>query len=451
MSAAVIPLQAGLPVNVRERDKDFLPAALEVLETPPSRTARMLATAIAAIFVIALCWTWWGKIDVVLVAQGRIAPASHVKTVHATSIATVTAINVVEGQNVTVGDVLVELNDSVQEAELTAAEQGALSTRLDIARIEAELAALDGEDPAIEWAEPIPTAMFVLQQKRLDANVGSFRGRQEALHLAHARARQEVLSLEANQEGLRAELAYTTERLNRAESLAERGLISSDELSQMRTQTEILRQKLIEADLAIEAQHLSLQQTDLDSRNLVLQARETLISALEEQFRRLTLLERDIARYRTELAATRIPAPVDGIVEKLTLHTVGGVVSPQIALMEIVPTGDQLEIEAMVSNQDTGYLELGQQATIKIDSFPFTTYGTFDGVVSRISQDSTATDAGYMFTVRIRLSDPSIAANPLPLRPGMTVAAEIKTADRRIISFFFDPITKHFQESLRER
>ena len=149
-----------------------------------------------------------------------------------------------------------------------------------------------------------------------------------------------------------------------------------------------------------------------------------------------------------------LTAPVDGVVQQLAVHTIGGVVTPAQALMVITPSDYQAEIEAQLDNRDVGFVRVGQHVEVKVDTFPFTRYGTIPGTVSFVSSDAVQDEKrGLVFQARVKLDKPVIRVDEreVSLTPGMAVTAEIATARRRIIEFFLDPIRRTTGEALIER
>jgi hemolysin D len=179
------------------------------------------------------------------------------------------------------------------------------------------------------------------------------------------------------------------------------------------------------------------------------------------------------AEQRTKLQA--LTAPVDGVVQQLAVHTVGGVVTPAQALLVVVPLDSHLEIEALVSNRDIGFVHAGQEAEIKIDTFSFTRYGLLHGRVLNLSQDAITRDKpqdksndkapgaenstseprgqelSYAARVSLDRTQMQVEDKPVNLSPGMAVTVEIKTGTRRIISYLLSPLLRYKQEVLRER
>jgi hemolysin D len=151
-----------------------------------------------------------------------------------------------------------------------------------------------------------------------------------------------------------------------------------------------------------------------------------------------------------------LTAPVDGTVQQLDAHTIGGVVSPAAPVMTVVPTSKQLLVEATIDNQDIGFIEEGQSAEVKVEAFPYTRYGVLHGTVVQVSNDAKQDESDkkkWVFTAQIALPTNSmtIEGKQIHLTPGMTVTAEIKTGRRRIMSYLLSPLIQHARESLHER
>jgi hemolysin D len=183
-------------------------------------------------------------------------------------------------------------------------------------------------------------------------------------------------------------------------------------------------------------------------------------------------LAQDVIKAEKRSEFQQLTAPVDGVVQQLAVHTVGGVVTPAQALLALVPIESHLEIEAMVSNQDIGFVHAGQEAEIKVQTFNFTRYGLLHGEVLSVSQDAIGRDPAQtqdkqqadkpaaapdtqspVYAARISLdrTEMQIEDKLVSLSPGMAVTAEIKTGERTVLSYLLSPLRKYRQESLRER
>ena len=180
----------------------------------------------------------------------------------------------------------------------------------------------------------------------------------------------------------------------------------------------------------------------------------TAVNAKVDADKRAILLEQELVKNQTREKQQVLISPVDGTVQQLAVHTIGGVVTPAQALMVITPSEYDAEVEAVLENKDVGFVKVGQHAEVKVETFPFTRYGTLPGIVSYVSQDAAPDEKrGLLFQARVKLERASLRVDErdVALTPGMAVTAEISTGRRRVIDFFLDPVRKVANEGLRER
>ena len=207
----------------------------------------------------------------------------------------------------------------------------------------------------------------------------------------------------------------------------------------------------------------------------VAEFRKSLSDDLAKAEQKANGLTQDLIKAERKTTLQRLTAPVDGVVQQLAIHTVGGVVTPAQALMVIVPNDSRLEIEAMVSNRDIGFIHTGQEAQIKIDTFNFTRYGLLRGEVLNVSQDAIIRDQpqdrsgdrrqgsqndssepkgqelNYSARISLDRTKMQVEERTVDLSPGMAVTVEIKTGSRRIIDYLLSPIARYRHDVLRER
>ena len=186
-------------------------------------------------------------------------------------------------------------------------------------------------------------------------------------------------------------------------------------------------------------------------------------------------LAQDLIKAQQKTKLQELTSPVDGVVQQLAIHTVGGVVTPAQSLLVVVPSDSRLEIEAMVSNRDIGFVHPGQEAEIKIDTFNFTRYGLLHGKVLTVSHDAitrnkpenrsvdraqgaeanTSEPQGQelVYSARVSLdrTQMQIENKAVDLSPGMAVTVEVRTGSRTILSYLLSPLRRYRQEVLRER
>jgi hemolysin D len=458
----------------QDHELDFLPAAIEVLETPASPAARAIAWAIMALFALAVVWASIGKVDVVAVAQGRIVPAGRSKVVQPLEAGVVKAIHVQDGQSVRAGEVLIELDATAAEADRKRLAADLAAARLDASRLRAELA----EDPEHAFAPPAGASALKVDLARslLASELGAWRARLADLDQQIAQRRADGAGIEATIVKLERTLPLVEEQAQARKALTERGVYSR--LSLLDTEQKAIGQ---EQDLAVARANrdqavaavtaLERQRAEAEA-----QFRKTTLQALSEAEQRAADDTQNLAKAEQRAAQQTLTAPIDGVVQQLAVHTVGGVVTPAQQLLVIVPKGAPLEVEAEILNRDIGFIRGGQQARIKLDPFPFTRYGTIPGRVMSVSRDAvqdrgeaepkpaSMTEAqgetdhpgrklGLVYPARLALERTAIAVDghPEPLRAGMAVTVEIKTDRRRIIGYLLSPLLRYQQESLHER
>jgi hemolysin D len=381
-SKKIIPFPR-LPVRrAFDHELAFLPAALEIVETPPSPIGRAIGATIIAIFCLALAWACLGTVDIVAVAPGRIVPSGSTKIVQPFDTGVVRAIHVRDGQSVRAGDALIELDPTMTEADVEHA-------KAELSQKQAERDTIGATISKLEATIPVLDQKVEVRKYLADKALGS-------------------------------KLLYLTDY-----------------------------------------QELVGQQQDLVVQKSRYREAEAAVAAATQNVLK--------AEHRTRLQL--LDSPVDGVVQQLAVHTVGGVVTSAQPLLVVVPADARLEIEARVSNQDIGFVRTSQDVEIKVDTFNFTRYGLLHGKVTSLSQDaisrdksqdkddktatdskeSTAEQSFYSARISIDQTQMQVDGSLVNLGPGMAVTVEIKTGTRRIISYLLSPVVRYGQEALRER
>lgn len=472
---ATLPARRTAPrPPARRRDEiDFLPAALEILERPPSPTVRIFGAVIMLAFAAAIAWAWFGELDVVAVAQGRVVPSGRTKTVQPMEAGVVRSIRVEDGQLVHAGDLLIELDPTETVADRDRLTSDLTSARAEAARLRAALEAVDnGADPAAAFVPPsgLSPALVRMQRQLLDSQLAEQRAKLAAQDRERARREADRATVVQTIAKLNATLPLIRERVQALYTLSVNGTSSRFQYLQLQQdlvgqEQELLVQKikLTEADASIAAAAEQRRQSEAEFRR-------TLYTGLAEAERKAASLEQDLAKAEQRVGLQRLTAPVGGYVQQLAVHTVGGVVTAAQPLMVIVPEDSRLEVEAFVQNKDIGFVEAGQVAEVKIDTFSFTKYGLIPGRVASLSGDAVSQpqqndrtaekgstkppqDAGAVYAARIALDRETLDVDGRASRlaPGMTVTAEIKTGRRRIADYLLSPLSRRAQEAMHER
>jgi hemolysin D len=440
-------------------EAQFLPAALELQETPVSPAPRIVAWLLMAFALIAVLWAIFGKIDVVATAQGKIVPNEGSKLIQPIETAAVNAIHVVDGQAVKAGQVLVELDATMARADSTRTANDLTTAKLQAARARGLLAALaNDKSPRIETPVGIGAGIGIerleQEQRILDGQYGEYQAKVSRIDAEIAKREAERRSTQEIVKKLEQTAPIARQRAEDFKGLVEKNFISKHgylEKEQVRIEQE--------ADLETQKSRLKELAAAIDEakgqrNSAVAETRRLALDTLNEAEQKATGFGQELVKSDTRGKLMTLTAPVDGTVQQLEVRTVGGVVTPAQALMVIVPKDDALEVEAILENKDIGFVNAGQQAEVKIETFPFTKYGTIPASLVHVSRDAINDEKrGPIYSIRARLQRATMQVEDktVNLSAGMAVTVEIKTGKRRVIEYFLSPLLQHGNESLRER
>ena len=477
----------------REQDeREFLPAHLELTETPLSAAPKWIARLVILFALISLLWAIFGKLDIVAVAQGKTSLGGRSKTIQALETAVVERINVKDGQTVKKGDVLIELAGIGSDSDYNRSLEALRAAYLNKWRSETLLAAIEnGHSPRL--SSSIDTDKQVNNTQDAKQAASAPQGLQAASETTSLK--QQIIAsipqsaiIEAQTLVLNQYQAWSTKDQQLAsvkeQRIAERASTQS-QISKLAAMTQIEGQRVSDyRELVAQdylAKHSLLEQeskyiqakNDLASQQSTLQQITQAIKQAEDErilntqtIKRDTLdvlrqaneqigqLEPEAAKAEQRKQLLTLTAPVDGTVQQLAMHTIGGVVTAAQPIMVIVPSEDKLEIEAIVPNKDIGFVQVGQEVVVKIESFPYTRYGYLTGKVKTVSFDAVENkDLGLVYTAIVSLDKDTlnIEGKPVRLDAGMNATAEIKTGKRSVISYLLSPLQTKVDESLRER
>ncbi len=412
----------------RTRDEaEFLPVVLAIQGRPVSPAGQWTARILMMLVASLLAWAVLGRIDITVNGSGKLIPSGYNKTIAAVDVARVGALHVEEGQEVRAGDVLVELDARQIDSERGKAREDRQASQLQAALARALLAALaTGARPHLAPVAGVDRARWDDAERHLRDQWSAYQAR-AARFDGDIRRYGEELPLAAHKED-----DYS--------SLAQTGDVSKHEWLQVeQARIELARQ---------------LESAERDRTSLTADARKEAQDSLAEAERTLAEAAQDEARAGAHGDLFRLVAPVDGTVQQLIVHTVGGVVPAAQTLMQIVPTGRELEMEAFLENKDIGFVQEGQPAEVKIDAYDYSKYGTIRARVAHVSHDAIADDKrGLIYSVRVILERSTVGVDgrAVTLKPGMSGSVEIRTGSRRVIEYLLSPLVRHGHEALHER
>jgi len=441
---------------------DFAPGLLSIQESPPARLPRAVMYTVSTLFLILLLWAFFGTLNIIASAEGKLVPLSYVKIVQPADAGIVKEILIREGEKVKAGQVLMRMDSQLAEADSKTIGSELTMRAMQLRRIDAELT----EKP--------------LRKKRGES-VGRFR-QVELQFFAHRKSYRDSLE-QARDTLIKAQREYDS---------------ASEILSKFRDVTPILKQQSeayanMGKDGYVSQVMVHDKQREYLEKSGDLHAQESTVAGLEaavnqarkqidqisSKYRSDLLNERmDVAlqyrklqqdwvkqEHKTELL--ELKAPQAGIVKDLATHTVGTVVSPGTVLLSIVPEHEQLVAEIMIKNDDVGFVYPQQKVKVKLAPYPFEKYGMLDGNVTRINTDSDSGDAQSIQNTakNNQQIQPSVYkaiisfdrqflesdGRQLKLVAGMQVVAEINQGSRTVMQYLFSTVSKTFIESGHER
>jgi hemolysin D len=475
-SRALVPVA---PPKRQRSDCEFLPAALEIVDTPSSPVQIALLKLICAAFAVALLWSYFGWIDIHAIAQGKIQPSGRSKVVQPFEPGKIAAIYVEDGTHVKAGDVLMELDPTETTADREALARDLQASDAEIARRKTAIAAARSDE-----ANPIVSAL-----PNSDAGVSA----REAGVLA-----ADLANLNSTRDSIKAQIAEKAAEKKRFEmSIAARQRLYAVLMERVEMRDKLRAKEFGSRAAVIDAlQEVERENTSMASEKGQAQEAEAAIVSLNrkldqatnafiaDQMQKQADAERKRDRTAQELVKaqskserTRLKAPIDGFIQQLAVTTIGQVVSSGQSLMTVVPQDGAIEVEAMILNQDIGFVEPGQTASVKVEAFPFTRYGAIDATVVKVSRDavdermanglsdptSTATGKAqasaqqksqnlvFPATLTLRQTSMNIDGKQVPLSAGMAVTIEVKTGSRRVIDYVMSPLREVTGQAGHER
>jgi len=467
----------------------FHSPALSIEETPPAPLASGLMWTLAVFLLGAIAWACIGEIEIVATAPGRLIPDGRVKVLQTIEPALVRAVHVREGQRVKEGDLLIELDPTMSEADLSSSQLRLRQNQQQMARLTREMKgqslplAGTGSGTALGGGDPLhltPGQLATIQAR--EAAYGA--------KLAEARASVEektkaITAAESTRTKLRLNFALASKRYQQSLALVKDGFFS--EAERLKQEQEVVG---LEHDLAAQTQLLaqlaaSLQEARFRQVAVEQERKVQILAEVEQASKEGAALEAEFAKAQQLNGLKTLRAPVSGVVQSLGVTTLGSAVAANQPLLTIVPENTPLVAEVLLSNNDIGYVKIGQHAEVKLDSFPFTQYGAVAGTVNWISADaefqnpqaldkqagaspssspngrnfdsgsSDQRTSGLAYRVQITLAEPNssiiVKGRTQILQSGMSLQADIQTDRRKLIQLVLSPLEKGWTEGVRVR
>jgi hemolysin D len=451
--------------KLKRQAYQFLPAALEATETPPSPIGRVISLLIILLFTLAVAWGWYGKLDVVATAQGKIIPSGRVKTIQPLEIGTVKFIHVKDGQLVKKGDTLITLDNTLIEADADQMRQQLAMANLKLIRQEAFKQLLMQEDIPLNWqagavkkfreaSDASKLQDFATQQQLFVQQVQKYLYRKQALDAEYTQRKSEQEGASVSITKIERTLPIITERTQSYKTLMEEKIMSRHQYLEMEQQRIVQEQDLKGYKVKYQELESGIGEVAAQLDTLKAETQKNNLKELNETQVQVDAYKQELKKSKQRNKQQILTAPIEGTIQQLAIHTVGGIVTPAQELMQIVPESSVLEVEAFLLNKDIGFVEEGMEVEVKIDTFDFTKYGMIHGKIIDLSNNAIADEnlgLIYQCIVEIKKTQMQINDKLVNLSPGMSVMVEVKTGQRKIIEYFLSPVLKYKHESIRER
>lgn len=468
----------------------FLPAALSLAETPMHPAPRRFAFAIIILFGIALVWATVGQVDIVAVAPGRIIVGERTKVIQPLEASVVRKVLVKDGDRVQAGQVLVELDPTIATADKTAVQEQLTAAASEVMRTAVLLQLLSNQKhatPILRGLEadlpsdlyaktlahnagdssntgntgntgntsiPWSTAEQAAAQAQLLSEWQDINAKLAKLDAEANRRNAEIGTVQESVAKLSATVPMAQTREDDFKKLVAQGFVSSH-MTQDKTRERVELERDLSTTQArlLEAQS-TLRETQQARVSYRMETQRLLNDRQAQAASKLQQLAQDQTKAAQRERQTQLTAPVAGVIQQLAVHSVGGVVTSAQPLMIVVPESATVTAEISIANQDIGFVNAGQSAEVKLETFAYTKYGTVSARVDMVTADAVTDEkkgSYYPATLTLTKSDMLVDGKRVHISPGMNITAEIKTGQRRIIEYLLSAVQRAGSESLRER
>ncbi|WP_232818199.1 HlyD family type I secretion periplasmic adaptor subunit [Zobellella maritima] len=459
--------QKAIPPELLDYSNDT--AAAVLLTTP--RGARVLLWCMLLFVAVAIGWAHFAHLDEVTSGEGTVIPSQQIQVVSNLEGGIVRELYIHEGQQVEKDQPLLLIDDTRFRSDLRERGQEIASLQGDIIRLQAEVNSISVSDDAkLAWREQVKLTRQPLvfseafqrdypgqaevQQAVFSERIDYLNNQLSIFGQQIAQREQEVIETNARIRTLQRGVSLVAREVNISRPLAREGVVPEVEILRLERQLNELQGELESTRLLLPKLDASLRENIYKRKEVALTFRSDAQKELSERRNRQAQLQEGAVGLQDRVKRTLVISPLKGTVKTLNVNTVGGVIQPGMALVEIVPLEDTLLIEARLSPKDIGFLRPGLEAMVRFTAYDFTIYGGLKGEVEKISADSIQDEEGNTFYLAtIRTYESFLGAEDAPLRiiPGMQAGVDIITGKKTVLDYLLKPILRAKQSALRER
>lgn len=442
---------------MKQKYRDFLPAALEVQETPPSPIGRFILWSIVILLVIAIAWASLSKVDIVAATRGKLVVNELSRPVNSAVTAEIVEVLVKEGEHVEKGQSLIKLNSASLVAQL---EENILQQKINrfhIARLELLYEHYLNRPAPLILSDNFQLESPLLAQQismQLQAEVEDDYNEKEVFKLNKQIITAQIENYQIQKEMAENLLPIYREQYEALNSLYKKDMTSKDSLLEIQKKYLEAKFTVNSADAKVKEMRANYAQIDAQIKSHVADKIREIEREKIQRLNQNDILSAQQKQLEALIAQYELKAPIAGIVESLVYRDAGAAVEAPQELLKIVPENEKLIAEVWVSNQDIGFLRRNQLAAVKIDTFDFTRYGWIEGKLLNISSDAIDDkDLGLVYKAVIELSTNHliIDGQTIKLESGMSVSAEVKTGQRTVLSYLLSPMMEALDDVGKQR
>ena len=407
---------------------------------------RITFWTVTSLIIITILWLIIARIDVVVTARGVVIPDGEAKKIQAMEAGVIDNILIKEGDFVKKDQLLISINTTATKAQLDTINKNLEKNKIQAQRLKANGTGRQFDDP-FENSEEAETQRMLYKESLISLNNGVNAKQQEINQINNM-----IISTKAQKDDYAFQLKLAIDKLERLKSVID--IIAYNEFQETQNQVNSLQQYVIKTEAEI--RRLQAQKSQINNEIAQMRAdfRSQNLNALASTQEKINELDANKKQIEFSDKNKQIVAPCDGYIDKLLIHTIGGVVQPAQELIALTPVEKPLIIKAQVINKDIGFIKAGMPVSIKVDTFDFQKYGILHGTVKSISQNSIQDEKlGLIYEVYITPNEDTLVVEGREQKifPGMTLNAELEVNKRRIIEFFIYPLIKYLDEGISVR
>ena len=437
--------------TLTQKDYEYIQSlSAAVLTTTPRRLRMVLYFWIVAL-VLFVVWAALAEVDEIARGNGQVVSSAHNKMIQHLEGGIVEAILVKEGQSVKKDQPLLKIKNEKSTSSFTSNEMGGYAMRAKLMRLKAEGS---GSGFSSSGASAQMASYIQNELSLYHANISNLDARISGLREKSSQNRQELSEARSRKEHLKQSLNMIDEEVRMTGPMVEKGVRSKVDYLKLQREANEAEASYQATVLSIPRLESVIQETQRSIEEARSEFRSKAQAEYNEALSQLNILQADGTALSDQVDRTTVRSPMDGVVQSLFVHTIGGVVKPGDDLIEIVPKGEKLVVEVKVKPSDIAFIYSGQRAVVKLTAYDFAVYGALEGKVTLISADTSMNKKEETFyTVRIETEKSYVQHNgkKLSILPGMTLSADIITGKKSVLDYILKPILKTKQHMLSER